>query len=189
MSYTFIENSTNNLSWLRRDTLTASVYYGYSSNPNAQDTDSSWSIKKVSTSGTVDSVSWTNGSPNQQISTWANRYSSFTSPTQSISLTWSTSLTYISSVQSLTSINLKWNTISGIDNYQIIVKDQKGNIYSDAGFIISNNQNFNEIPYTNNQVLTTFYNYKSAITGTTYSITVIGSNVVGSTSSVIFVGV
>ena len=44
--------------WLRRDIATPSVYYGYNLNPGSLDTDSTWSIRKVTTSGTIDTVTW-----------------------------------------------------------------------------------------------------------------------------------
>ena len=186
-----MNSSLNNLPWLRRDVASSdTVYYGYSVDANAQDSDNSWTIKKVYTSGTVESVTWTNGAPNLEISIWANRVSSFVSPTYSISLTWSVVPTYYTADSD---INLSWNTVPGVDVYQISVKDSKGNLLSNDGYILNINQNEDENPITSEihatSAVTTHYKYKHAKVGMTYSITVLGRNVAGSTSSLMSVGV
>jgi hypothetical protein len=186
-----MNSSLNNLPWLRRDVASSdTVYYGYSVDANAQDSDNSWTIKKVYTSGTVESVTWTNGTPNLEISIWANRVSSFVSPTYSISLTWSVVPTYYTADSD---INLSWNTIPGVDVYQVSVKDSKGNLLSNDGYILNINQNEDENPITSEihatSGVTTHYTYKHGKVGMTYSINVLGKNVAGSTSSSVFVGV
>ena len=176
--YSYIE-------WIRMDTLTASVYYGYSPNPNAADTDNTWYIKKVTTSGTVQSVQWANGSPSQQISIWSNRYNSFLSPTHSISITWSVTPNY-NGISSVSSINLNWNLLNGVDQYNVIVS-QNGAVYSDYGYPINNNQNEDSVAITSLSTSGS-YKYKNGNVGTTYSVTVIGFNVAGSTSSTVQIG-
>ena len=67
--------------WLRRDISSPTVYYGYSTDTNAANTDDNWFIKKVTTAGSVETVTWTNGSPNYNISKWNDRVASFVQPT------------------------------------------------------------------------------------------------------------
>jgi hypothetical protein len=62
-------SSHNSLNWLRRDINPPVTYYGYSHDVNADDTDDNWAIKKVTVSGTVETVKWTNGEYNT-ISKW-----------------------------------------------------------------------------------------------------------------------
>ena len=64
---------------------------------------------------------------------------------------------------------------------------------SNDGYIINNNSNEDENPITSEvhavSGVTTNYTYKHGKVGMTYSITVLGKNVAGSTSSTVSVGV
>jgi hypothetical protein len=162
--------------WIRRDTQTTVVYYGYSTNENALDTDSNWSIMSVSSSGTVDTVKWSNGST-VGVSTWSNRVQSF-QPPRSISLTYSVAASTYN-----TSISIGWSASAGVDKYIVKLVDQNGVIYSDSGYQIYNvngNQAITSSIQNNNS-----YNYKFGKAGSTYLATVSSSNVAGYTSSVI----
>ena len=176
----------NDYDWIRKDTLTASVYYGYSPNFNAADADNNWVIKQVVTNGTVQTVKWSNGSPNYQISSWSDRIVSFSAPTHSITgITWSSAPAYNAS----TAINLSWNLLSGVDRYQVLVQDQNGAIFSDGGYQIYNNQNEDDVVLTKELKNSGSYTYKFGKPGTTYSITITALNVAGQTSSLISVAI
>lgn len=169
----------NSENWTRRDTQGSVVYYGYSSNDNALDTDSNWSIMQVSTDGSVDSVKWANGSPSG-ISIWDDRLQSFQSPS-SLSLTYSSYQTTNYAI-----ITIGWTQSPGVDKYGVLVTDQNNIIYSDSGHQIYNVNGDQAITSTVNS---NFYIYKYGNIGSTYSITVISSNVAGTTSSTVEIGV
>jgi hypothetical protein len=176
----------NDYDWIRKDTLTASVYYGYSPNFNAADSDDTWVIKQIVTSGTVQTVKWTNGSPNYQISSWTDRVASFSAPTHSITgITWSTSLAYNAN----TAINLSWTPLTGVDRYQILIKDQTGAIFSEAGYQIYSLQNEDNVALTKEVRNSGSYNWLCGKIGTTYSITITALNVGGQTSSTVTVAI
>ena len=68
--------------WLRYDGASAScLYYGYNMNLGATGSDSTWSIRKVSTVDGVSTVNWSNNSMTVMASTWDNRVESFKKPT------------------------------------------------------------------------------------------------------------
>jgi hypothetical protein len=179
-----IISSRLSLNWLRRDISTPNVYYGYSNNINSKDDDNTWSIKKVTTSGSVESVTWTNGDTNY-ISTWDNRVMSFqnplstASPSNTLTSTYSVLSTPDSFSSSRKTLNISWNLLAGVDIYQIIIKES-GKIYNENGFQVYDNDKSaitKEIINDNN------YSYKHAQLGLTYSVTILGSNVAGVISS------
>ena len=167
-------SSYNSLNWLRRDINTPSTYYGYSHDMNAADTDNNWAIKKVTVSGTVETVTWTNGEYNT-ISKWSERVASFATPAGSLGLTCSSSDS---------SLNVSWNQLTGVDNYQVIISSNNI-IYSDLGSQLYNNSNFNSSQITKVVTNSGSYAYHHASAGNTYTITLNAVNVAGASSSTV----
>lgn len=167
-------SSHNSLNWLRRDINPPSTYYGYSNDMNAENTDNSWSIKKVTVSGTVETVTWTNGDYSK-VSKWSERVASFATPAGSLGLTCSSSGT---------SLNVSWNQLTGVDNYQVIISSNNI-IYSDLGTQLYNNKNFNSNQITKTVVNSGSYTYYYASAGNTYTITLNAVNVAGASSSTV----
>lgn len=165
-------SSHNALNWIRRDINPPVTYYGYSYDMNAADGDNTWSIKKVTVSGTVETVKWTNGNYNK-VSKWSERVASFATPTGSLGLTCSTDGL---------SLYVNWNQLSGVDNYQ--VKISSGNVvYTDLGSELYDNQNLNSSQVTKTVINSGSYAYRYASTGNTYNVTVTAVNVAGSSAS------
>lgn len=158
--------------WLRRDISSPTVYYGYSTNTNAANTDDNWFIKKVTTAGSVETVTWTNGSPNYNISKWNDRVASFVQPTGALGVTWSVSVP---------SLSISWNQLTGVDRYQIVITES-GNLYSDSGNEIYNN---GSLQVTKEVVNVGSYTYNKASSGLTYLVTITGVNVAGTTASTV----
>lgn len=158
--------------WLRRDISSPTVYYGYSTDTNAANTDDNWFIKKVTTAGSVETVTWTNGSPNYNISKWNDRVASFVQPTGALGVTWSVSVP---------SLSISWNQLTGVDRYQVVVRES-GKLYSDLGNEIYVN---NSAQVTKEVVNTGSYTYNKASSGLTYSVTITGVNVAGTTASTV----
>ena len=173
-------SSHNALNWIRRDINPPSTYYGYSTDMNAADTDNNWSIKKVTVSGTVETVKWTNGNFGK-VSKWSDRVASFTTPTGSLGLTCSSS----NQIGNNVSLDITWNQLAGVDNYQVIVSE--GNIkYSDLGSQIYNT---NASQVTSTVKNSSGYLYKYASTGHTYTVTLNAVNVAGASSSTVTITV
>jgi hypothetical protein len=158
--------------WLRRDISSPTVYYGYSTDTNAANTDDNWFIKKVTTAGSVETVTWTNGSPNYNISKWNDRVASFVQPTGALGVTWSVTVP---------SLSISWNQLTGVDRYQVVVKES-GKLYSDLGSEIYNN---GSLQVTKEVVNVGSYTYNKASSGLTYSVTITGVNVAGTTASTV----
>jgi hypothetical protein len=158
--------------WLRRDISSPTVYYGYSTDTNAANTDDNWFIKKVTTAGSVETVTWTNGSPNYNISKWNDRVASFVQPTGALGVTWSVSVP---------SLSISWNQLTGVDRYQVVVRES-GKLYSDLGSEIYNN---GSLQVTKEVVNVGSYTYNKASSGLTYSVTITGVNVAGTTASTV----
>jgi len=159
--------------YLRKDYATPSIYYGYSSDPNAASTDFNWSIRKVTTATNVETVTWTNGDPGKDYAKWNDRVNSFASPSGSLGLTCS----YSSSI-----LNISWNQLSGVNRYQVVISES-GKIYSDAGGEIYYNNNASRI--TKELVNTGSYNWKYASSGLTYTVTLTAVNVGGTSTSTV----
>jgi hypothetical protein len=176
-----IISSRLSLNWLRRDISSPDVYYGYSNNLNSNDSDTTWSIKKVTTSGSVETVTWTNGG-SSHVSTWDNRVDSFLAPSAPLNVTYSVLNTPDSFNLNRKTLDLSWDLISGVDIYKVVVKES-GKIYSDGGYQIYNNPNFNGSVTTVDVINGNRYRYTHAEPGLTYSVTVTGTNVAGTTSS------
>ena len=171
-------SSHNSLSWLRRDISSPTTYYGYSNDMNAADTDNTWSIKKVTVSGTVETVTWTNGGYSE-ISKWSERVASFATPAGSLGLTCSTDGS---------SLYVNWNQLTGVDNYQVTISSNNI-IYSDLGTQLYNNRNFNSTQITKTVTNSGSYAYRYASAGNTYTVSLNAVNVAGSSASTVTITV
>lgn len=121
--------STNkSLNWLRRDITPPNVYYGYNNDMNASDSDSTWSIKRVSTSGSVESVKWNDLSTPSYNAKWSNRVQNFTTPSGSLGFTYSGTSTS----------EFSWNLLTGVNKYDIIIKSNDGKLVTKTGGFLSN---------------------------------------------------
>jgi len=170
--------------YLRKDTATPTIYYGYSSDLNAASTDFNWSIKKVTTSGNVETVTWSNSDPEKPLAKWNDRVASFATPTGSLGLTCSKGTQVGNNVP----LNITWNQLSGANRYQIVVSESSI-IYSDSGNQVYYNPSFNNSQITIEIVNGSSYtfNYAQSTNGLSpsniYSISVTAINVAGSSSS------
>lgn len=173
----------DSLNYLRKAGTASDVYYGYSNNTNSSDSDSNWSIKRVQTTGIDETVTWSNGGPSN-VSIWNNRVDSFIAPVGPLNVTYSVLNTPDSFNSNRKTLDVSWNLISGVDIYKVII-NESGDIYSDGGYQIYNNPNFNESVTTGEFINVNRYRYTHAEPGLTYSVTVTGKNVAGTTSSTI----
>jgi len=168
--------------WLRRDISPPDVYYGYSNNLSSGDSDSTWSIKKVTTTS-VESVTWTNGNVGY-VSTWDNRVESFQAPSTPLNVAYSVLDTPDSFNSDRKTLSISWDLITGVDIYKVIVKES-GKIYNNEGHQVYDNPNFNGSVSTSDVINGDSYGYIHAQSGLTYSVTISGSNIGGVTSSTI----
>lgn len=159
--------------YLRKDYATPSIYYGYSSDPNAASTDFNWSIRKVTTAANVETVTWSNGDPAKPYAKWNDRVNTFSTPAGSLGLTCSFSSPVL---------NISWNQLSGANRYQVVVSES-GKIYSDGGGQIYYNNNATQI--TTEVINGGSYKYKYASSGLTYTVTLTALNVAGSSASTV----
>lgn len=167
--------------WLRKDNATGSstVYYGYATDPASANSDSVWAIRKVTTSGAVDTVTWNENVLFSYNAVWNDRLETFIAPTASLNLTYSVSSNTNSFGLVSSLINASWTDIKGINRYNITVTDQNGVLYDYLGN-----------PFSNTYVTTRLTNVQSnntyifkGVPSMTYSLTVSAVNVAGSTSS------
>jgi hypothetical protein len=100
---------------------------------------------------------------------------SFATPTGSLGLTCSSSGS---------SLNVSWNQLTGVDNYQVIISSNNI-IYSDLGTQLYNNPNFNSSQITKVVTNSGSYAYHHASAGNTYTITLNAVNVAGASSSTV----
>jgi hypothetical protein len=172
--------------YLRKDYATPSIYYGYSSDPNAASTDFNWSIRKVTTVTNVETVTWSNGDPGKPYAKWNDRVVSFISPTASLGLTCSKGTQIDNNVP----LNITWNQLSGANRYQVVVS-KNSIVYSDLGSQIYYNSNGNTNQITKEIVNggSYIYNFAESTNGLSpsniYSITLTAFNVAGSSSSTV----
>ena len=158
--------------YLRYDNASASnIYYGYNQNQNAADSDNTWLIRRVKTTNNVTTTTWANGSMTSYNSSWTNRASYFNAPSGSMGFTYSKSGSYISCT---------WNALSGVDKYTITSNDINGYVLDRRGYVIPSSQNGAAL-YTD-LVSGTAYSLCYLSTGT-YSVTLVGINVSGTTAS------
>jgi len=164
--------------WLRRDVGTVSVYYGYSRDVASSDTDRSWSILKISTVGTVDSVSWSDNSKLEYIGVWSDRVDNFITPSGSLGITYSTTEGSFNSV----TINSSWTYLTGVNTYKISIVDQNGVLYNSMGTPFLNNyatERITNIIKGDNRFIF------NGTVGMTYSLTVTGVNPIGTSASTV----
>ena len=163
-----------NNGYLRKDAASASnVYYGYNINPNAADSDLTWAIRKVSTTGGVENVVWANSSATAMYSSWTNRAACFVAPTASLGLTYSVDNG---------NATIGWNLLTGVEKYIVTVANSAGRILSTTGHVILNV--WTPPSYTNFVVNQNKHGQVLPGNGT-YSVTLSGVNQAGSTSSTI----
>ena len=107
----------------RKDSASASnVYYGYTPNPNAADTDKVFAIRRVNTAAGVETVTWTNGDSISYNDSWSGRTYSFAAPGGSLGLTY-TSVTYSNGIYNST---FTWSALNGVSKYIISVTNSNG---------------------------------------------------------------
>ena len=174
-----------NSAWLRKDTIgTASVYYGYAVNVASSDTDRVWSIRKITTAGTVDSVTWSDNESMVYNAKWSERVANFTAPAGSLGVTYSKTTDTFSNVE----INTSWTILSGVNTYKVVVTDQNGILY--GPFKGPRNQvflnNYGGERITDKVIANNNYKFVGTI-GMTYSITITGVNTIGTTASTVIV--
>jgi len=169
--------------WLRKDNATASstVYYGYAIDPSTTNVDSVWSIRKVTTSGSVDTVSWNDNIVLSYNAVWNDRVETFIAPTASLAITYSVTTTTNSFEVDYSIINSSWTDIKGVNQYRISITDQNGILYNYLGNPFNNTYDMNRL--TNVQSSNT-YTFRG-VPSMTYSLTVSAVNMAGSTSSTV----
>lgn len=123
--------------WQRRDmgaTATSgdqltTRYYGYSNVVNAADTDAVFCIKKITFSGGVDSVKWNDNTFSSYNAKWSERAANFIAPSGALGFTYS----------GTNPVTFSWNRLSGTNQYDITVRNSRGDLVSkDGGFQIYN---------------------------------------------------
>ena len=77
--------------------------------------------------------------------------------------------------------SISWNQLTGVDRYQVVVRES-GKLYSDLGSEIYNN---GSLQVTKEVVNVGSYTYNKASSGLTYSVTITGVNVAGTTASTV----
>ena len=175
--------------YIRKDGSSASnVYYGYSYNQNAGDNDKVFAIRKVSTVGGVETITWTNGTQQSYINDWSGRTYSFSAPAGSLGLTYATTTlteTVTSGTYSFTYaksrfVSFTWSSINGVSKYLITSKDASGNLLNVDGAPLRGQ-------YVTRDYTTEVFNLTSYSQGYldagTYTLTVTAVNVAGSISS------
>lgn len=169
--------------WLRKDNATASstIYYGYTQNTAAQDTDSVWSIRKVTTIGSVDSVTWNDNLQFRFNAKWSERVACFATPSGSLGVTWSVTTGQNSFSMTYSDIRASWNDLAGANLYRILLTDHLGQTYNYLGNTIRNTYTTNSI--TNEQEGTTYYFRGQS--SFTYSLTVTAVNALGISASTV----
>ena len=109
-------------SYLRKNSGTSSyTFYGYSINPNASDTDSTWAIRKV-TSG--ETTTWANGVIDF-VSSWSTATQSFLTPSGALGVTYSSNNTNY--------YRISWTDLAGSEVYTVTTKDSNGQILTKGG--------------------------------------------------------
>jgi hypothetical protein len=152
----------------RKDSASASnVYYGYAMTQNPADTDLVWSIRRINTAASVETVSWANGEPAAFSSSWSGRTFSFATPTGTLGLTWSFLSTY--------NARFTWNAITGSNRYLITVSNNG---------LLNRDGTLKQGPYITATYTSDYINQhthvQSFLGAGTFSVTVTAVNVAGS---------
>jgi len=167
--------------WLRKDNATASstVYYGYTDIKSATNSDSVWAIRKVTTSGSVDTITWNDNKVLSYNAIWNDRLETFIAPTASLGITYSVTTTQNSFGVTSSTINSSWTDIKGVNQYNVSITDQNGVLYDYMG------NSFKNTYITT--VLTSVQSSNSyifkGVPSMTYSLSVTAVNIAGSTTS------
>lgn len=169
-----------NNGYQRKDSASASnVYYAYTSNPNAADTDKVFAIRRVNTAAGVERVTWTNGDPISYNDSWSGRTYSFSVPVGSIGLTCS-----LTSSNGLYIGTFTWSALNGVSKYLVSVSNSTG-LINEFGLKIGG---LNPRTFTANVFNQTSWTQPFIATGS-HTFTLTAQNVAGSTSSTITVNV
>jgi hypothetical protein len=167
--------------WLRKDNATASstVYYGYAVDPASATASSVWAIRKVTTSGSVDTVTWNENIFLSYNAVWNDRVETFIAPTASLNLTYSVTSNTNSFAVVSSRINSSWTDIKGVNQYRISITDQNGVLYDYLGNPFSNTYATTRLTSVQSNNSYQFIGVPSM----TYSLSVTALNIAGSTSS------
>ena len=167
----------------RKDSASASnVYYAYEINSGASEGDKVFSIRRVNTTSGVETVTWANGSQTAFISNWTDRVSSFTTPSGSLNISSTYSTVSINSIPTYRAATFTWSAIPGVNQFFLTSKDESGRTLNQDGAPL---QGFYvERTYTTNLFNLTTYN-QSYLNPGTYTFTVNGTNIAGSTTSTV----
>ena len=170
-----------NNGYQRKDSASASnVYYAYTSNPSAADTEKVFAIRRVNTAAGVETVTWTNGDPISSSDSWSGRTFSFGVPGGSLGLT----CTSITSSNGFYIGTFTWSLLNGVSKYLISVTNSSG-IINEFG---QNQQGPNYRNFTTYLFNLTSWTQNFGSTGShTFNLT--ATNVAGSTSSKVVVNV
>jgi hypothetical protein len=159
----------------RKDSASASnVYYGYTPNPNASDTDKVFAIRRVNTAAGVETVTWTNGDAISYSDSWSGRTYSFAAPGGSLGLT----CTSVTSSNGAYIGTFTWSTLNGVSKYIISVTNSTG-LIDEFGNRMSGPNARTWTSYVFNQ---TSWTQNFGLTGS-HTFTLTATNVAGSTSS------
>ena len=170
-----------NNDYQRKDSASASnVYYAYTSNPNATDTDKVFAIRKVNTAAGVETITWTNGDPISYNDSWSGRTFSFAAPGGSLGLT----CTSITSSNGFFIGSFTWSTLNGVSKYLISVTNSS-ELIDEFGTKVGGQYPRSFTSYVFNQ---TSWTQNFGRTGS-HTFTLTAQNVVGSTSSKVVVNV
>lgn len=169
--------------WLKKDDQSPDIYYGYSYDADALDGDAKWSIKKVTTVGQSEIVTWANGGDGVASSSiWDNRYDYFTASALPLNLS-ATEVDHGSYI----SLRISWDLIDGVDRYQVIIAGSASEVFTNDGYIVYNN-GYNSVAtmdvFNNNE-----YIYKKVEVGESYNVTVTGFNVAANITESIAVNI
>ena len=167
----------------RKDGASASnLYYGYSVDPNAADTDKVFAIRRVVTTAGVETVKWANGNQLSYISDWAGRTYSFSAPYTGLNLTATTSTSTLNSIVTYRTGTFTWSSILGVSKYFVTATDTNGDLLSSDGLRLTGQ-------YLNKSWTAELHNTTSwkqnYLNPGTYTVTVRAENVAGFTSSTV----
>lgn len=163
--------------WLRREIIGGTAFYGYTNNIGAGDTDRCWSIRKIATVGSVESVYWNDNEIFNHNAKWSERVANFVTPSGSLGITYSvTTDTFSNAI-----INSSWSYLTGVNTYKVSVVDQNGILYNNLS------HPFNNI-YASERITTKLNDNRFTFNGKigmTYSLTITAVNQIGTTSSMV----